>query len=182
VSRWARRLWDRLSGVGVLPDNFAGRLEPGEHVLAVAAVHGSGHLVASPLGLWLPEGEQSRRVGWHLVTKATWGGGALTITEAEEVGVAGSAVLLNDRTPRRYALAEAGRLPDVVHARVNRSIRSSHYQDLPGGGAWFVQRRVPGRDGTVLQARVDQDADPVVVADIAAEVARHIDSARSSIE
>ena len=57
-------------------------------------------------------------------------------------------------------------------ARVEASIRSRHHRDLPGGGAWFVQRKVPGRDGTVLQARPDPGTDPAVVARVAAEVVR----------
>jgi hypothetical protein len=182
VSRWVRRLLRHLSGDGELPEDFAGHLEGGEHLLAVSRTPGGGHIVATSRGVWLSEGEHTRRLGWHLVSKVTWDGNALTITEAEEVGAAGSAVVVNDLPPRRYPLVDPGRLPNVVQARVTGSIRSSHRQDLPGGSASFVQRRVPGRDGVVLQARVEQDADPVVVADIAAEVARRIDHARMTRE
>jgi hypothetical protein len=62
----------------------------------------------------------------------------------------------------------------VVHERVTGSIRSRHHRDLPGGGAWFVQRKVPGRDGTVLQVRPDPGADRDAVARLAAEVARRL--------
>ena len=53
-----------------------------------------------------------------------------------------------------------GRVPEAVHARVDRA-RSGrrHHRDLPGGGAWFVQRKVPGRDGMVLQVRADPGTD-----------------------
>jgi hypothetical protein len=61
-----------------------------------------------------------------------------------------------------------------VHARVEGSIRSRHHRDLPGGGAWFVQRKVPGRDGTVLQARPDAGTDPALVAQVAADVVRSL--------
>jgi hypothetical protein len=84
------------------------------------------------------------------------------------------AVLLADRPARRFRLVDAGRVPEAVHARVEGSIRSRHHRDLPGGGAWFVQRKVPGRDGTVLQVRPDAGTDPVVVAQVATDVARSL--------
>jgi len=58
-----------------------------------------------------------------------------------------------------------------VHKRVTGSIRSRHHRDLPGGGAWFVQRAVPGRDGLVLQVRPDQGTAPEAVRRVAGEVA-----------
>ena len=73
----------------------------------------------------------------------------------EEIASGDGPVLLADRPARRFRLAEPGRVPEVVHARVEGSIRSRHHRDLPGGGAWFVQRKVAGRDGTVLQVRPD---------------------------
>ena len=86
------------------------------------------------------------------------------------------AVLLADQPARRVRLVEPGRVPEVVHARVEGSIRSRHHRDLPEGGAWFVQRRVPGRDGTVLQVRPDPGTDPAVVAALAADVAHALRS------
>ena len=65
-------------------------------------------------------------------------------------------------------------MPEEGHARVEGSIRSRHHRDLPGGGAWFVQRKVPGRDGTVLQVRPDPGTDPELVAQLAADVARSL--------
>ena len=87
------------------------------------------------------------------------------------------AVLLADRPPRRFRLVDPGKLPEAVHARVEGSIRSRHHRDLPGGGAWFVQRKVPGRDGTVLQVRPDPGTDPAVVAQLAADVVRSLGTA-----
>jgi hypothetical protein len=95
----------------------------------------------------------------------------LVVIEAEETGEAGDAVLLTDLAPRRYPLADPGKLPQAVHRRVTGSIRSRHHRDLPGGGAWFVQRKVPGRDGVVLQVRADPGTDPDAVRTVAAEVA-----------
>jgi hypothetical protein len=122
----------------------------------------------------VPTDDGPRRIGWHLVSKASWGNGELTVTEADETGTAGDAVLLADRTPRRYPLVDPGKLPHAVHRRVTESIRSRHHRDLPGGGAWFVQRKVPGRDGIVLQVRPDPGTDQDVVRTVAAEVAAKI--------
>jgi hypothetical protein len=163
--------WRALLGGERLPEGFAGRLDEQERVLATATVSGAGPLVATTLGLWLPEG---RRIGWHLVSKATWSGGALTLLEAEEAGAAGDAVLLHDLPPRRLRLTDAGAVPETVHKRVTGSIRSRHRRELPGGGAWFVQRAVPGRDSVVLQVRPDPGADLEAVRRVATEVARKL--------
>ncbi|MCI2420930.1 hypothetical protein MOQ72_26150 [Saccharopolyspora sp. K220] len=167
---WLRQLIARLSGTAEVPADFPGTLAADEQVLAVAKT-ADGALVATHLGLWLPEG---RRLGWHLLSKATWQNDVLTLVEAEETGSAGGAVLLHDQPSRRLPLIEPGRLPDVVHERVNQSIRSRHHRDLPGGGAWFVQRKVPGQDGIVLQVRADRGADETAVAEFAATVAEQL--------
>jgi hypothetical protein len=167
----------RLLGGEALPDGFPGRLEADERVLATARTADDAHLVVTSWGLWIPEGEGVRRIGWHLVSRAAWKGGALIVVEAEEAEEPeelGGAVLLADRPARRFRLVEPGRLPEAVHERVEGSIRSRHHRDLPGGGAWFVQRRVPGRDGTVLQVRPDPGTDPALVARLAADVARSL--------
>ncbi|MET0234666.1 MAG: hypothetical protein ABW224_08530 [Kibdelosporangium sp.] len=163
---------DRLTGRGV-PEDFEGTLDDGEYVLASSPVKSGGHLVATSHGLWLPG---SRRVGWHLISKATWGGGALVLIEATEATQAGAAVVLTDLPPVRFVLTEAGKLPDIVHTRVTKSISSRHRQELPGGGAWFVQRKVPGQDGIVLQVRPDPGTDEAAVRRVAAEVATKLRS------
>jgi hypothetical protein len=167
-----------LHGDG-LPDGFPGRLEDEERVLATASTADGGHLVVTSWGLWIPEGGGVRRVGWHLVSRASWRNGALALVEADEVeeiasGDGPRAVLLADRPARRFRLTEPDRVPEVVHARVEGSFRSRHHRDLPGGGAWFVQRKIAGRDGTVLQVRPDPGTDPALVAGLAADVARSL--------
>ena len=167
-----------LRGDG-LPDGFPGRLEPEERVLATASTADGGHLVVTSWGLWIPDGDGVRRVGWHLVSRASWRNGALALVEADEVEEIGSgdgprAVLLADRPARRFRLTEPDRVPEVVHARVEGSFRSRHHRDLPDGGAWFVQRKIAGRDGTVLQVRPDPGTDPALVAALAADVARSL--------
>jgi len=176
MTGWLRRVIERIAGPSV-PEGFTGSLDATEHVLAVAEARTGGHLVASSFGLWLPDG---RRIGWHVLSKASWSSGWLTLVEAEEVGRAGEAVLLRDRRPLRFGLIAPGALPDTVHRRVTGSIRSSQHQDLPGGGAWFVQRRVPGRDGVVLQVRADDGTDAGAVERVAAEVAAKLRAARDA--
>lgn len=163
----------RLFGSGA-PAGLAKRLAPEEHVLAVAEVTGGGEVVATSLGLWLPEFDE--RIGWHLVSKATWAAGTLTVIAAAEDGRAGDAVLLRDLPARRFELGRPGRLPSVVQTRVNRSIRSRHRIDLPVGGAWFVQRVLPGGREVVLQVRADAGADREAVVRLAEEVSRRIEA------
>jgi hypothetical protein len=174
-----RRLFARLVDRD-LPADFTGRLVADERVIAVADLVGGGHLVATSFGLWLPDGDSVRRVGWHLVSKATWNQGTLAVVEAEETGTVADAVLLTDRPPRGLRLANPGRLPEMVHARVTRSIKSRHHRDLPGGGAWVVQRSVAGRDGIVLQVRPDPGTDLDAVRSLAAQVAEQVRKVRGS--
>ena len=167
----------KLLGREEVPADVADRLAADESVLAIAQLGSAEHsdekhLVVTSYGLWLPGDEGARLVGWHLVSKATWGGGALTVVEAEATETIGGAVLLTDLPPQRLRLAEPGRVPETVHARVEGSIRSRHHRDLPGGGAWFVQRKVPGRDGIVLQVRPDPGTDVAVVRQVVADVER----------
>lgn len=167
--------WRRLLGGEQLPDGFAGRLDAEERVLAVAEMVGGGHLVVTSYGVWLPDG---RRIGWQLVSKATWSDGTLTVVEAEEFDSTGGVVLLRDLPPRRLRLAEPGGVPEAVYKRVESSIRYRHHRELPGGGAWFVQRSVPGRDGLLLQVRADPGTDLAAVRRVATEVAGKLRQAR----
>jgi hypothetical protein len=163
-------LLKRLLGRAELPSGFSGRLDADENVLASAPMAGGGHLVATSVGLWLAQ-DTSRRIGWHLVSKASWQNGAIVLIEATELDTVGGAVLIADLPPSRLRLSEPGRVPEVVHARVTASIRSRHYRELPGGGAWFVQRKVPGRDGVMLQVRPDPGTDDAAVRQVAGTVA-----------
>lgn len=158
LSRWRHRL----------PKDCDLPLVADERVLAHAPAQPEGHLVATSHGLWLPG---PRRIDWHLISKASWSGTTLTIIEATETDRAGEAVILADLPAVRIRLTTPGRLSDLVHQRVTGSITSRHHQELPGGGAWFVRRRVVGRDGLILQVRPDPDTDPELVRDIAAAAA-----------
>lgn len=171
----------RLLGEPV-PEELRARLADDEHVLAAAPVERGGHVAVTALGLWVPDGAPTsgkgdtagpgaRRIGWHLISKAVWREGALSVTEAEVTGHAGDAVLLADHRPVRYRLPKPGKLPHLVRERVESSIRSRHHKELPGGGVWFVVRKLPGGDGSVLQARPDPGTDPETVRAIAEEAA-----------
>lgn len=173
-----RKLVSRLTG-RQLPDDFEGKLDDGEYVLAAAEVKSGGHMVATSLGLWLPG---SRRVGWHMISKATWGGGALVLIEATEAARAGDAVVLADMPPVRFVFTQSGKLPEVIHVRITKSISSRHRQELPGGGAWFVQRKVPGQDGVLLQVRPDKGTDEEAVLRVAEEVAAKLGLMRTDLE
>jgi hypothetical protein len=161
---WLRR---KLTG---LPEGFAGSLDANESV-AASGTSGGELVVATSLGLWLP-GEE--RIGWHLISKATWDGTALTVVAAVESGAAGAAVLLTDQPPRRYPLEQPGKLPQAVQRRVTQSVVDRHRHELPGGGAWFVRRRVPGQDGTILQVRADAGVDAAALTALAAKVATRL--------
>jgi hypothetical protein len=164
-------LLDRLLGRVELPVGFTGRLDPEDRLLAAASTD-AGPLLVTSLGLWLPEPDgPAHRIGWHLINKVSWQAGTLTVTEAAELDVVDGAVLIADRPPRRLRLADPGRVPEAVQARVEGSIRSRHHRPLPGGGAWFVQRKVPGRDGVLLQVRADPGTDEAALRRVAASVA-----------
>jgi hypothetical protein len=158
----------RLLGRGELPPGFAAHLAPDEHVIASAVLTGGGHVVATSLGLWL---DGPRRIGWGMVSKATWGNGSIALVEAGLVEDLGGAVLIEDLPVVRLRMVEPGRVPQAVHERVTASIKSRHHRELPGGGAWFVQRKVPGRDGVVLQVRPDPGTDHTAVRQVAAAAA-----------
>lgn len=167
--RWVGKLFGPR-----VPGEFAGVLAADEDVVGSAATASGAHLAVTALGLWVPGSDGPRRIGWHLIAKAVWSGEALTVTEAEETAHAGAAVLLADRSPARFSLPSPGKVPQQVRERVDGSIRSRYYKELRGGGAWFVVRKVPGQDGSVLQVRPDRGADRELVADMAREAAEKL--------
>jgi len=152
--------WRRLLSGPPPPAGFDAPLDAEERLLGSAPVTGGGHLVASTLGLWVPDGAGHRRIGWHLVSKARWDGRAMTVVEADVVGRLESdppgppdlsgAVVIADRDPRRFPLPQPGPVPELVHARVTRSVLHSEHAE---SGDLVVRRRVPGRDGVQTQIR-----------------------------
>jgi len=132
-----------------------------------------GVLVATNLGLWLPDGF----VGWHLVHKATWDGSTLVVTAAEEVAAREGYVVVADRPPVSFRLVRPGELPHQVRVRVTRSVGYTGYHPLPGGaGVRVAARRVPGVDGLRWTARYDHGVDPddPLVAAATAHIVDHV--------
>ncbi|MDD7939754.1 hypothetical protein PHK61_15115 [Actinomycetospora lutea] len=172
-----------LTGREPVPEGFAGALDEGERVIADGRGPRGSIVLATDLGLWLPpaaSGQGARRVAWHLVTRARWASGALEVVEADEVAeLAGGVVVLADRAPRRVPLTEPGRVPETVHQRVTVAVKDSQHHDLGDGGAWFVQRRVPGA-GIVLHVRPDPGTDPEVVRTVAAGVGEKLRAGRDA--
>jgi hypothetical protein len=111
-----------------------------------------GHVVlATPLGLWWPEADDLRLIGWQHVSKAVWRDGVLTVTEAEVV----EDMMMIDRTPVTAELSVPRDLPPTVRARVEGNIVRSEVASVLGGAARFVARKVPGEDGLRWWARLD---------------------------
>lgn len=166
------RLTDRLAslllGREITPDGFTGTLDPEERVLADARTRGGEVVLATDLGLWVGD----RRVPWHLVSKATWANGALTLVEATVSARHGAVVVLADAAPVRLPLPDPGRVPETVHRRVTAVITTRQHHDLPSGGAWFVQRRTP--DGIELHVRPDPGTDPDEVLTLAEGIAEKL--------
>ncbi|HEY3504997.1 MAG TPA: hypothetical protein VGN37_19705 [Actinocatenispora sp.] len=166
-----------------LPAEAHRDFEPGEHVAAWAP-YGSGHLVATTRGLWLPEKD---RLGWHEIHKATWSGRELVVTPARLVHEAGCtpdapADVYADDEPLRYALDDPGELPHQIRARVTRSVAYSTHHELPNGGVRIVARRVPGHDGLTWALRYDDGtamigADHDLVADLLAQARATVETA-----
>lgn len=144
------------------------RLDRDERVVSWATAAGGDAVVATPLGLWL-SGED--RIGWHLIDKATWRDGVLTVVAAVDSGGG----MLDELPPRSVRIAVPRDLPQTVRVRVERTISVTRRYALPGGGVRVVGRRVPGRDGVswqlVFDGGVERD-DPDVRAAAASFVQR----------
>ncbi|HEX7302712.1 hypothetical protein [Lentzea sp.] len=145
-------LFRRLFGNGT-PDGFTGTLEPDETVIAHTAVRGGEHLVVTTLGLWVPG---PRRIGWHLISKVKWEG-SLRVVEAVEASTEGPVVLLEDLPAQRFTVDDPQRVLRAISQRVECSIRQRERVESPG--VWILQRKIPGRDGVVWQARGDAGVD-----------------------
>lgn len=152
-------------------------LRPDETVLARAEVVGGGELVATRYGLWaIPGSGEPELVPWQLVSKVRWQVPVLELTAAEVMGALAGAEWIADRPPARYELTGAGKLTDAVHHRVRAGILTSSHRDLPGGGAWLVLRRIPGRDGAVVQVRLDPGVDARAVEEPLGVLVRELES------
>jgi len=145
------------------------RLPKGERVVSWAGVASGGTVLATPRGLWWPDTDGPRLIGWEHVDKAVWRDGRLTVTEAEVV----DDLLLVERPPISVELSTPRDLPAAVRKRVEANVVRSELRALGGGAARFVARRIPGRDGVVWWVRLERGlADTVQVrSQISAELA-----------
>jgi hypothetical protein len=141
------------------PASATDLLEPDERLVSFADATGGAVVMATSQGLWWPLPEP-RRVGWHLIDKAVWRDGVLSVIEADVV----DDLLLVDRPPVALALDVPRDLPPTVRKRVQGTMIRSELGAVPGGAARFVGRRVPGRDGVIWWARLEPGTpdDPVV--------------------
>jgi hypothetical protein len=151
------------------PPEAIAHLDPDERVVSWADTASGGVVLATPRGLWWPDGESPRLIGWQQISKAVWRDGVLAVTEADVV----DDLLLVERRPVAVALSVPRDLPPTVRKRVEANIVSSQIAPVPGGSARFVARRVPGEDGVHWWARLETgtpDTDQVRSA-VAARVA-----------
>lgn len=151
------------------PAEVTERLERDERLLAWGRTTDGGVVVATPKGLWVPDG---RRIGWHEIVKAAWADDALTVTCGR---ITDDPDFVEDIPPRTWALDQPGTIPNVVRIRVNRSVAVTEHHELqPSGGVRIVGRRISGRDGLSWFARCDPGTDrhrPEVRSQVAALLA-----------
>jgi hypothetical protein len=108
-------------------------------------------VVATRFGLWWPDHDSWRRIGWDRIVRATWGEEGLSVVE----GISDDRGIITDLPAVVALLTEPRDLPAVVRTRVQSSISRSEQVQLPAGTALIVARRVPGEDGLVWTGRLD---------------------------
>ena len=133
------------------PEDVIARLSRDERVLSWADTADGSVVIATQHGIWWPDAEGPRRIGWEHVDKAVWRDGVLTVTEADVV----DDLLLVDRPPITARLVRPRDLPPTVRKRVERNIVRSELLAVGGGAVRFVGRRQPGRDGVTWWARLE---------------------------
>lgn len=133
------------------PADVLAALPKGERVLSWASAEPGDVVLVTPRGLWWPDAEGLRLIGWEHVDKAVWRDGWLTVIQADVV----DDTLLVDRAPQSIELAVPRDLPATVRKRVESNVVRSELRSLGGGLARFVARRIPGRDGVVWWVRLE---------------------------
>ncbi len=144
-------------------------LEHGERVLSFADTDHDAVVLATPRGVWWPDPDGPRLIGWQHVDKAVWRDGVLSIVEADIV----DDVLLVDRPAVAVGLRRPRDLPPVLRQRIEHNIVHREVVSVPGGAVRFVGRREPGKDGVVWWARLERGTrdTPVVRSAIRARLA-----------
>ena len=133
------------------PASALAALAPGERVVSWADTTDGRVVLATPRGVWWPEGAAARLIGWQFVSKATWRERVLALIEAE----VDDDLIIVDRAPVSIELAVARNLPPTVRKRVEANVVHSEVAPIVGGAARFVARRVPGEDGLRWWARLE---------------------------
>jgi hypothetical protein len=133
------------------PAELTALLSREDRVLSWADAADGGVVLASTRGLWWPEPDAPRLIGWHLIDKAVWRDGVLTVIEAEVV----DDLLLLERPALSLQLSKPRDLPPTVRKRIESNVVRSELRSVPGGAGRFVARRVPGRDGVVWRVRLE---------------------------
>lgn len=106
-------------------------------------------------------GDSPSSVFWAEIAKARLADGVLSVVPLEKVALLPDGTeILRDGNPLTFIFHRPARLTDQVHSRVRRSVAASRHLPWPGAGGWVTARRVAGRDGLVLQVRLDPGADP----------------------
>jgi hypothetical protein len=134
-----------------VPDSVrAVALDPGERRLGWALTTTGGPVLATDVGLRLPDGG---RWDWPDVERVSWRRPVLVVVRVSESEGAGPRVQLE--------LAEEEALADVVRSQVTASIAwSDHVRLVPSGGVRVVGRRRPGQDLLEWQLVFDAGTDP----------------------
>jgi hypothetical protein len=133
------------------PAEVLARLAADERVVSWADTSADDVVVATPLGLWWPDGADLRRILWQHIDKVTWGEDVLTVVEADVV----DDLLLVDRPPVAARLTRPRDLPPTVRKRVEGNIVRTELTSVPGGSVRFVGRRTPGQDGLTWWAHLE---------------------------
>ena len=133
------------------PPEVIAHLPKDERVVSWADVLGGSVVLATPAGLWWPDGSGYRLIAWPHITKATWQERTLKVVEAEVV----DDLLLVDKAPVAADLEVPRDLPPVVRKRIENNVVHSELVGVVGGNARLVARRIPGQDGVRWWARLE---------------------------
>ncbi|PZS12396.1 MAG: hypothetical protein DLM57_19045 [Pseudonocardiales bacterium] len=133
------------------PAEVLAQLPKDERVVSWGEAPSGEVVLASSRGLWWPDAQGHRLIGWEHIDKVIWRDGRLTVIEADVV----DDLLLVDREPMSLELSAPRDLPVAVRKRIEANVVRSELRAVGGGMARFVARRIPGRDGVVWWVRLE---------------------------
>jgi hypothetical protein len=170
VRRWSRRDSVASDVVEQLPTH------PGERVLAATRDTRGQWMVGTEQALYLPGDDQWTRIPWQRVDQATWD------RDAERLAVVEVADYGEPQPRHEIALADPGRLLELVRERVTASILLSRHVPVPGSdGVQVIARRAPVSGGEVdWSVRLADSLDPSDP-DVARAVERAVAEAKAEL-